>query len=173
MAIYPDGPAATAAEPQCVFICRVLDFRFAHSAGGVLGFLPWFRLRRPHSTDSNDPTPPDRAPHAYPSPSSEPQPLGPEPESPTPRWTEGPKDDTIKKLMLSPTLFDPIRTPRYPIVLCHGWYSTIHTWWHCVYIGKLQGCTDLTFGDLRRFLDYNNTTGITSLVFSAERLAPR
>jgi len=47
--------------------------------------------------------------------------------------------DTIKKLMLSPTLFDPIRTPRYPIVLCHGRYSTFHTWWRFVHIGKLLG----------------------------------
>jgi len=101
--------------------------------------MPWFRLTRPHSTDSNDFTPPDRAPHAYPSASSEPQSSGPEPDHPTPRWTEEPKDDTIKKLMLSPTLFDPIRTPRYPIVLCHGRYLTFHTWWHFVYIGRFTG----------------------------------
>ena len=47
--------------------------------------------------------------------------------------------DTIKKLMLSPTLFDPTRTPRYPIVLCHGRCSTFHTWWRFVHIGKLPG----------------------------------
>ena len=29
-------------------------------------------------------------------------------------------DDTIHKLFMNPVLFDPIRTPRYPIVLCHG-----------------------------------------------------
>ncbi|KAI6042663.1 alpha beta-hydrolase [Pisolithus marmoratus] len=33
------------------------------------------------------------------------------------------KQDTIHRLMSNPTLFDPIRTPRYPIVLCHGLYG--------------------------------------------------
>ncbi|KAF5314946.1 hypothetical protein D9619_007396 [Psilocybe cf. subviscida] len=32
-------------------------------------------------------------------------------------------DDTIHKLFMNPVLFDPIRTPRYPIVLCHGLYG--------------------------------------------------
>ncbi|PPQ73240.1 hypothetical protein CVT24_009951 [Panaeolus cyanescens] len=31
--------------------------------------------------------------------------------------------DPIHQLLLNPTLFDPIRTPRYPIVLCHGLYG--------------------------------------------------
>ncbi|THH12923.1 hypothetical protein EW146_g7241 [Bondarzewia mesenterica] len=31
--------------------------------------------------------------------------------------------DTIHRLILSPVLYDPIRTPRYPIVLCHGLYG--------------------------------------------------
>ncbi|KAI6030838.1 alpha beta-hydrolase [Pisolithus orientalis] len=31
--------------------------------------------------------------------------------------------DAIHRLMSNPTLFDPIRTPRYPIVLCHGLYG--------------------------------------------------
>lgn len=114
-------------------------FNFAHSTGGVLGLLPWFGLTRPHSTDSNVFTSPDQVPHMHPNATPEPQQSGPEPDSPTPRWTEEPRDDTIKKLMLSPTLFDPIRTPRYPIVLCHGGYSTFYTWWHFVYTGELLG----------------------------------
>lgn len=28
--------------------------------------------------------------------------------------------DTIHRLMRNPTLLDPTRAPRYPIVLCHG-----------------------------------------------------
>lgn len=28
--------------------------------------------------------------------------------------------DTIHRLMTNPALFEPLRTPRYPIVLCHG-----------------------------------------------------
>jgi triacylglycerol lipase len=28
--------------------------------------------------------------------------------------------DIIHQLLVHPALFDPIRTPRYPIVLCHG-----------------------------------------------------
>ncbi|KAF9046276.1 Alpha/Beta hydrolase protein [Panaeolus papilionaceus] len=31
--------------------------------------------------------------------------------------------DPIHQLLLHPTLFDPVRTPRYPIVLCHGLYG--------------------------------------------------
>lgn len=26
----------------------------------------------------------------------------------------------IQRLLLYPALFDPVRTPRYPLVLCHG-----------------------------------------------------
>lgn len=35
--------------------------------------------------------------------------------------------DTIHKLMYNPTLYDPVRVPRHPIVLCHGEhaYSTL------------------------------------------------
>ncbi|KAL4080784.1 alpha beta-hydrolase [Scleroderma citrinum] len=33
------------------------------------------------------------------------------------------KQDTIHRLMNNPTLFDPLRLPRYPIVLCHGLYG--------------------------------------------------
>ena len=31
--------------------------------------------------------------------------------------------DTLHQLLLNPALTDPIRTPRYPIVLCHGLYG--------------------------------------------------
>ena len=39
--------------------------------------------------------------------------------------------DEIHRLMQNPVLYDPLRAPRYPIVLCHGasllpprWYET-------------------------------------------------
>ncbi|KAF7422796.1 hypothetical protein PC9H_010955 [Pleurotus ostreatus] len=43
------------------------------------------------------------------------------------RRTPRPKDDTppdiIHQLLANPALSDPIRTPRYPVVLCHGLYG--------------------------------------------------
>jgi hypothetical protein len=46
------------------------------------------------------------------------------PPKPTPRRPEVHQDsaelDTIHQLLLNPALFDPLRTPRYPIVLTHG-----------------------------------------------------
>ena len=47
---------------------------------------------------------------------------------PKPRRRPPPRDnsvdpetlDTIHRLIVSPVLYDPVRTPRYPIVLCHG-----------------------------------------------------
>ncbi|KAF8968934.1 hypothetical protein BDZ97DRAFT_1902720 [Flammula alnicola] len=35
--------------------------------------------------------------------------------------------DVIHQLLANPALFDPIRTPRYPIVLCHG-FMRMHYW---------------------------------------------
>ncbi|KAF9781728.1 alpha beta-hydrolase [Thelephora terrestris] len=95
--------------------------RQGHNFGvGPLAFLPWFRPTRPHSTHSD---PLSDQTFSHPTLTSEPQPSGPESDSPTPRWERKPNDDTIKRLMLSPTLFDPMRRPRYPIVLCHGLYG--------------------------------------------------
>ncbi|THV05269.1 alpha/beta-hydrolase [Dendrothele bispora CBS 962.96] len=33
------------------------------------------------------------------------------------------RDDTIHRLIANPVLYDPLRRPRYPIVLCHGLYG--------------------------------------------------
>ncbi|KAJ7216575.1 Alpha/Beta hydrolase protein [Mycena pura] len=46
----------------------------------------------------------------------------PEPRRPSPEEDPS-KLDTIHQLLLHPALFDPLRTPRYPIVLCHGLYG--------------------------------------------------
>ncbi|KAF9241090.1 alpha beta-hydrolase [Melanogaster broomeanus] len=35
----------------------------------------------------------------------------------------GGSQDVIHRLMTNPALFDPVRAPRYPIVLCHGLYG--------------------------------------------------
>ncbi|KAK7469157.1 hypothetical protein VKT23_003647 [Stygiomarasmius scandens] len=43
--------------------------------------------------------------------------------STTPAPEEPERDDTIHRLIRNPTLFDPVRRPRYPIVLCHGLYG--------------------------------------------------
>lgn len=41
------------------------------------------------------------------------------------------RHDIIHRLMNNPTLFDPARAPRYPIVLCHGMHS-FHLHIHCL-----------------------------------------
>ncbi|KAG2060719.1 alpha/beta-hydrolase [Suillus hirtellus] len=37
--------------------------------------------------------------------------------------SESDSTDTIHRLLRNPTLYDPIRAPRFPIVLCHGLYG--------------------------------------------------
>ncbi|KAG1822670.1 Alpha/Beta hydrolase protein [Suillus subaureus] len=37
--------------------------------------------------------------------------------------SEGDSTDTIHRLLRNPALYDPIRAPRFPIVLCHGLYG--------------------------------------------------
>ena len=47
----------------------------------------------------------------------------PEPSNSSSHPPEGPKYDSvdaIHRLMQHPALYDPLRKPRYPIVLCHG-----------------------------------------------------
>jgi triacylglycerol lipase len=36
--------------------------------------------------------------------------------------------DTIHQLLINPALIDPLRTPRYPIVLSHGAVSSASAW---------------------------------------------
>ncbi|KAG2365101.1 hypothetical protein BDR07DRAFT_1399851 [Suillus spraguei] len=44
----------------------------------------------------------------------------PQGELPPQEPSEGDSTDTIHRLLQNPTLYDPIRAPRFPIVLCHG-----------------------------------------------------
>ncbi|KAI0049428.1 alpha/beta-hydrolase [Auriscalpium vulgare] len=85
--------------------------------------LPWPRWSSPASLlfrrsaaaqDELDVSEPDREPKMRPREPSPP----PENHDPTPE-----NDGVIQQLMRSPVLFDPVRAPRYPIVLCHGLYG--------------------------------------------------
>jgi hypothetical protein len=52
--------------------------------------------------------------------SSAPDPY-PSPREPTDRGSDSRETlDEIHRLMKNPVLYDPLRAPRYPIVLCHG-----------------------------------------------------
>ncbi|TFK70532.1 alpha/beta-hydrolase [Pluteus cervinus] len=54
--------------------------------------------------------------HNPPAPKRQPVPQSRPPEQPE-------KPDTIHALLQNPALYDPLRTPRYPLVLCHGLYG--------------------------------------------------
>jgi triacylglycerol lipase len=50
-----------------------------------------------------------------------------EPPEPVDRTREEQKDvDEIRRLIQNPALYNPLRAPRYPIVLCHGAPLAIH-----------------------------------------------
>ncbi|KAJ7507303.1 Alpha/Beta hydrolase protein [Mycena galericulata] len=76
-------------------------------------------LWSPAASDSGHvPNTPSKRPEA-PKP-----PRRPPPEPPTPDSEQDPsKLDVIHQLLVHPALFDPLRTPRYPIVLSHGLYG--------------------------------------------------
>lgn len=42
------------------------------------------------------------------------------------------RDDVIHQLMSNPVLYDPLRKPRYPIVLCHG--MSRPPFWHMLFL---------------------------------------
>ncbi|KAG2009817.1 lipase 2 [Coprinopsis cinerea AmutBmut pab1-1] len=78
--------------------------------------LPWWPSLFSSSSErraSSAPTPekPDQTDHPRPPPRRDDQ-----HETETPR-------DIIHQLIANPALSDPLRTPRYPIVLCHGLYG--------------------------------------------------
>jgi hypothetical protein len=50
-----------------------------------------------------------------------PGPSPPEPPEPMDRARDGRQNvDEIHRLIQNPVLYNPLRAPRYPIVLCHG-----------------------------------------------------
>ncbi|KAF7329923.1 Ubiquitin-related modifier 1 [Mycena kentingensis (nom. inval.)] len=72
----------------------------------------------PQSSPSQPPLRPHPQPRKAPQPEPEPRPQ----TRPEPEQAQEPLD-TIHQLLLHPALFDPLRVPRYPLVLCHGLYG--------------------------------------------------
>jgi hypothetical protein len=92
-------------------------------ASGMLS-IPWFRwptrLSHFESTSRsvlNDTTKMENRRCSAPDPC----PTSPEPRGPSERRRDSRETlDEIHRLMQNPILYDPLRAPRYPIVLCHG-----------------------------------------------------
>ncbi|KAJ7481647.1 hypothetical protein FB451DRAFT_1555889 [Mycena latifolia] len=74
------------------------------------------------SEPSSDTVHPPNSPAKHPRPRKTPKSTPPEP-SPPDTDQDLSQLDTIHQLLLHPALFDPLRTPRYPIVLSHGLYG--------------------------------------------------
>lgn len=71
------------------------------------------------SGSRNDPPPP-------PKPQKDEKPSQKPPRAPLTEPRQKPHSlDTIHQLIRNPALYDPLRTPRYPIVLCHGKQYTL------------------------------------------------
>ncbi|KJA17981.1 hypothetical protein HYPSUDRAFT_79384 [Hypholoma sublateritium FD-334 SS-4] len=87
------------------------------------GWIPgWSSLFLSPETVSNGPSYNDAPPPTMP-PTSAPEERPPHKVPPkVPEESDLPQD-IIHQLLANPALVDPIRTPRYPIVLCHGLYG--------------------------------------------------
>ena len=67
----------------------------------------------------------------------------PSPQEPTDRGRDSRETlDEIHRLMQNPVLYDPLRAPRYPIVLCHGVSLLGLLWDENKHVGY-QACTAL------------------------------
>lgn len=97
------------------------------------------------------------------------QDLKPKP-APRPRSKSRPLD-VIHRLMYSPALYDPVRTPRYPIALCHGGFCA--TGDVDSYLTSLQVSTASTSVGLHHSPSYVNTTGPTCSASCGRRSAQR
>ncbi|KAH9059938.1 alpha/beta-hydrolase [Lactarius vividus] len=101
------------------------------AADGLDGFLkvsiPWLRwparpsLFQPASRTANYAQQLSEPPRTEPDGRSPVPSPYPPPPSPTPPEHE--ERGAIHRLMQSPVLYDPLRAPRFPIVLCHGLYG--------------------------------------------------
>ncbi|EJC98498.1 alpha/beta-hydrolase [Fomitiporia mediterranea MF3/22] len=128
---------------------------FLHSHWGRLKPWPWntasaHPTRRAHSVSVDEANSQgsveENQPTEKPTPPSTPSPERRTP--PTSHTTPNEPLTPIYSLMLNPTLFDPIRAPRNPIVLCHGLYGydvrgpsnfpmlQLHYWAHILKILK-------------------------------------
>jgi triacylglycerol lipase len=106
----------------CHTISRVSAPLLTRIASGKL-YIPWFRwparlsLFHPDVQQFDDGTSAKNN-HLGSNPNCDPRPQGPtEPADP---GRDNREDDEIHRLMQNPVLYDPLRAPRYPIVLCHG-----------------------------------------------------
>lgn len=78
------------------------------SLSSLSSLFPYVTEKQISETGSAPPFPPR-------TPSDQPR------KPPPPTFPQQPhQPDIIHQLISNPTLFDPVRTPRYPIVLCHG-----------------------------------------------------
>ena len=88
-----------------------------------------------------------------------------------------PPPDTLHQLLHSPLLFDPVRKPRYPIVLCHGQSSVSPFFFR---LPELTFCmpswkvymASMSVAQLR-FPCSGHTTGRMCSMYSGELSAPR
>ncbi|KAK7042343.1 ubiquitin-related modifier 1 [Favolaschia claudopus] len=76
-------------------------------------------LETHHEIDNSDDLPVNQVPK----PREPPKRAPPEPRRPEVKQDNTPQMDPLHQLLYHPALFDPIRTPRYPIVLSHGLYG--------------------------------------------------
>lgn len=49
----------------------------------------------------------------------------------------GHSDDTLHKLLINPALYDPLRRPRFPVVLCHGTLHRVARFHQALMVGQV------------------------------------
>jgi len=81
--------------------------------------------------------------------------------------------DTIHQLLVNPALYDPLRAPRFPIVLCHGEFGFGVLSWSIRANLRLQACTDLTRVVHRLSPVCACITGRTSFASCGVKLVPK
>ncbi|KAI9449238.1 alpha/beta-hydrolase [Lactarius psammicola] len=138
LAVSDDPPPEHDLDPRSA--CRVLRENGLQDVDGLDGFLKasgrlsvsWLRwpsrpsLFQPASRSANyaqqlaePPRTDEGGRSSAPIPNSCPSPSPYPPSPPTEHENRG----AIHRLMQSPVLYDPLRAPRFPIVLCHGLYG--------------------------------------------------
>ena len=123
------------------------------------------QLAEPPRTDSDEAAPP--IPSTNPSPDRYP------PSPPPPPTEHGNQNrGAIQRLMQSPVLYDPLRAPRFPIVLCHGAPAPLHVAIQrfTQHLVSSQGYTASTSAAHRACVC---STGRPSLASSARSSAPK
>ena len=83
-----------------------------------------------------------------------------------------PNTDQIHRLMDHPALYDPVRKPRFPIVLCHGQHPP-PAWTSVADLHAGQDSTGSTSGAPPLSPSCSSTTGRTSSASCATKSGPR